>query len=130
MKQRKKMKVVKCFSCGRKCDPQDDLCACGKIVCVQCCQNFGHFFGGSHGRAEKPTKKPKSSRQNAKRRERKRTRLTPQVPTSPLPPSQTLKDNERAAFAARLSRAIRDRRIKARILPHIKSYEMQVEDWR
>ena len=45
------MKQVKCFSCGKKCDPVKDKCyGCHEIVCISCANEYGHFANGKHGK--------------------------------------------------------------------------------
>lgn len=44
----------KCFSCGKKCDPDDDRCrGCNKIVCVSCAKKYDHYMNGKHGKKSK-----------------------------------------------------------------------------
>jgi hypothetical protein len=55
-----KKKIVKCFSCGIKCDAENDYCyGCGKIVCVDCSEKYGHELNHEHG--HKPIKVNKKS---------------------------------------------------------------------
>src|SRR3990172_6062039 len=53
-----KEKMSKCYSCGKKCDPDGDRCrGCNHVVCVVCVNKYEHFgVNGRHGR--RPTKRP------------------------------------------------------------------------
>lgn len=44
--------MKKCFSCGKQCDSDGDLChGCRRIVCVKCSMAYEHMgANGLHGK--------------------------------------------------------------------------------
>lgn len=60
--------MVKCFSCGKNCDPDGDLCrGCGKIVCVACAIKYNHMGNGEHGRHRPTTRALDGAKRGAKK---------------------------------------------------------------